>query len=258
MRERDLHAYIPDGKGLEVKKGNETLEAHFGVVVIFGASGAGKTVAASGLGEVLNIPSSNVIKAGQDIRAVGLDRGVEVDRTVDDHTRNLIQNADISSPIIIEARLGGYLATEALAENPKIPVVRILFTASRDTRTNRIWNRRVEQIKATILSPDTTDEKKEAIIDMLANRELTKRFIEEKEIRREERDREIWSGLYPELKDIDLFDPRTTINGTKMWDIIINTSNLNKEETEETLIESLIEAGRVKRINPSKRKISLL
>jgi len=257
MLEQRAGTHITDnGNNKEARRGKEVLKANFGVVVIFGVSGAGKTAAANSLGEALNIPPSSIIKAGQNVRAVGLDRDTDVDRAVDEYSKALIKGADISNPIILEARLGGYLATRVLTKTPNVPVARVLFTASKDIRTNRIWGRRVEEIKMKIKSADTSDEEKEAIIDMLANRELTKKFIEDEESRRDERDRGIWSGLYPELLGIDLFDPKITIAGRKMWDIVINTSNLSKEKTEEVLIAALIRIGWIKTAKPPRRNFA--
>lgn len=132
---------------------------------------------------------------------------------------------------IIEGRLAGYVSSKVINEmtqNGETPpkVIKILIKADFKTRIDRIFQRQV-----------------------LENPNITREEIEQETLKREAYDLEIWYKSHPKLVGKDPFSEEFTDDlGNKVYDLVINTSNMSPEQAAKIVHTELVRRGLVRHI----------
>ena len=205
----------------------------FDVLVFSGYAGTGKTSAADAINEIL--VGTQFIKVGQNMRRENLDFfdvAPEDDIKADEEQDELMRSTINSFPLILESRLGPVLGADIAARmgeaSPRI--VRVLFTADKHVRDMRVWKRDSQN------DPDLTLEQ-----SIAKTEERDAKFVERMQ------------NLYPELlRGQNPFDSGiTAIDGTPVYDLIIDTTFVSQERAPEVFIKSLMERGLVSKLQRS-------
>lgn len=203
---------------------------NFDVVVFSGFAGTGKTFAADLVNEA--IIGTQFVKVGQRMREEYIDLfniPEEKDFDVDEEQERLMRQTSNSFPLILESRLGPVIGADIVAklgqDSPKI--VRVLAVADETVRNRRVWER-----------------------DRQSEPELT---LEESIAQTQRRDAEFvqrMQTLYPRLlRDQHPFDPNiTAIDGTRIYDLIIDTTFVPKDKVGDLFLRNLLERGLLKKI----------
>lgn len=203
---------------------------NFDVLTVSGSSGTGKTTVTGEIARRLDIDT--VVFVGQNFRnkmhgeseqpIIGYaERDIEVDARLDACQVDLIRNARRSKPLIIEGRLAGVIAKEEKSKHKmkggeeEFSLTASLLLWSNDERFTRIARR----------------EK----LDYGTVKQLT--------LERERKDRERWSKLHPQLKESDPFNPKIIFDGFSVYDVVVDTSNMNVDDVIQKSLEGLEEKG---------------
>lgn len=218
------------------------------VMTISGYSGVGKTTVARILKGLLHMRFEKV--GGERFRAwyekttgqkvFGFaDRDPSVDRVLDDYTSSRITQAiKTGTKVIVEARLGGWLAKKAEnvlmsqrkpgEEKPR-QTFRILLRASEGIRFSRIRNREGQTLSFNQVEKQTKE--------------------------REKKDLAIWRKAHPELVNID---PLSEINrdehGEPIYDLIVNTDDLSTMQIADRIYRELQVRGLLMRVSLPQKK----
>ena len=120
-------------------------------ITISGPSGTGKTETGRRLSEALGIPSDNFIKTGDLFRKEMERRGLQVmgfvkreidfDESLDRRQANIMREATVDNPFILEGRLAGVINKELQINGEKLNGVSLLFICDQDERERRLINR---------------------------------------------------------------------------------------------------------------------
>jgi cytidylate kinase len=191
----------------------EIYTPNFACLTISGLSGTGKTEAGILLAHTLGVPDEQFVRTGilfrqQSEKETGKpfmgyqERSLEFDRKIDKRQKELIQNATIAKPIILEGKLAGVIGNEVDSERQNIPnmppVIRILFVAPDKVRLGRVIQRELEK------HPEKSPEE-----------------IRQKTIERDAGDLKHWRELHPSLKDLDPFNP---VKSNGIYNLIVDTT----------------------------------
>lgn len=215
-----------------------THELTVGAITFSGKSGTGKTTVATALLERLEENTGReipFIKVGEQIREeverlsgkplTGYgERDLEFDRQLDAKQIELIKNATLRNPVLVEGRLSGILTDLERRRNPDISAVTILFVGRKDIRAHRIWER---------------EKKRDPSLKLKEVQQYTKE--------RETKDLVRWKKLHPELQDKDPFNPANkNADGKPAYDLIVNANKMSVQEVTDHIFNWLLENGYLK------------
>lgn len=209
---------------------------NFYVATLSGDPGTGTTATAELLSKVLGIKFTErgeIFKRwdrrfGEKTGVIGYaPRDVEVDKAMDRKTETIMRKSnDTRNPLLVESRLGGWIAKRLQDEGKIEAGPRILLTASdeiaakrvqeRESRKNASFNKTTEQVKA----------------DLAERREL---------------DLEQWWKATPKMAGQNPMSPDFTYtNGERVYDIVINTDTLPVGQVVEIIYSQLLTRGYLK------------
>lgn len=231
LHERAFIYYCPkDAGGIpsELPPSKEQWRLHFGGMTVSGKSGTGKTKTVEKLAERLGVNPERNVKTGQLFRKevaneVGfMQRDLAVDRRLDEMQKEFITTADVQNPFILEGRLAGFLASQI---DTSVPVVRVLFTAEKHIREERLHRRHLE-----------TDPS------------LTLGQVKKQSRQRDRKDLEQWRKIHPQLQDKDPFDPNLKDEDNRaIYDIVVSTSYRSVNQVVDYIVEQLETKGVISR-----------
>ncbi len=218
----------------------ERLKEYPYLITISGYSGVGKTKTGEAIAMRLGM---RYFKGGELIRLrhrertkkdiVGpTNRKVREDINLDRELAKLIKRSSYNHPSVIESRLGGLIAKGVIKiededgqiieipQNPGIVTVCII-ASDENTRFKRL-EKRYSAESGSILPFEEI-------------KHLTRE--------REKQDLSLWMEAHPELRELNIqnpFDPELkTLDGKRVYDIVIDTQNLNLQEATEELMRRL-------------------
>lgn len=207
----------------EISPKKETLIPVPDAITISGYSGVGKTTVAHILKRLLHMRFEKV--GGEKFRAwyekttgqkvLGfVDRDPSVDRALDDYTSSRIAQAiKTGRKVIVEARLGGWLAKKTEDKLASQRTFKVLLRASEGVRIFRLRRR-------------INEEQEKAGLPLLSFKQVERRTKD-----RERRDLAIWQIAHPELRNIDpLSEENRDEHGEPIYDLIVNSDNLSVVE----------------------------
>ncbi len=248
----------------ESPKTKEILIPRFGVITISGRSGTGKTAVAEALAEMYSIPHSRNIKTGQLFREISqsgqeiqgfMEREEFIDHEMDIRQRDLIQASSVDTPLILEGRLAGFIASQEKLKDPRIDseVISFLFTAPARIRMRRIFkrylndkNREIEQALLNMSSPDEIEKMYGELREQ--KRTMTAEWIVNMERKRERKDLARWRKIHRQLRGIDPFSPNNRDNkGNRIYNFVIPTGTKTVAQVVETINQLLITNGYVEK-----------
>ena len=240
----------------------EILIPRFGVITISGRSGTGKTAVAEALAQMYSIPPERNIKTGQLFRNISqsgqeiqgfYEREEFIDHEMDKRQRELIQASSPDSPLMLEGRLAGFIASQEKLSNPRLEneVISLLFTAPARVRMKRILKRylndkhlEIEQALLNMASPEEIEKMYGGLREQ--KRTMTTEWITNMERRRERKDLARWRKVHKQLTGIDPFSPNNRDNkGNRIYNFVISTGTKTVDEVVETINEILIANGLV-------------
>lgn len=199
---------------------------NFDVLVISGYAGTGKTTAGEDVDQVMI--GTRFIKVGETVRAENKDIinvAPETDFDIDQRQRQKMIDSQNSLPLIVESNFGSVLGKDVRKRLPEGPdIVTIFLTAGKDVRDERLIRRKKQD-----------------------HPERTREEIIQEEDERERKFASRMKTLYPELlRGQDPVDPNiTTVDGERIYDLVLDTTNLSKEQVGKALLKLLIENGLV-------------
>jgi cytidylate kinase len=232
MQERfDFRSIFKPRERREIVEAEPTLYLpDFDVLTISGYAGTGKTSAADDLNR--RIIGTHFIKVGQKVRAENADiTNVEAakDVNIDLEQERLMLRTLNSSPLILESRFGAVIGADIVRKfKDKGPrIVKVLTIAEESVRHQRLVKR--TQAEDPTLTPD----------------EIVRHEIE--------RDRKFVSrmnALYPYLLEGQHpFDPNLkAANGQKVYDVILDTTDIAKGKVIDELIRTLEQNGYISKL----------
>ena len=242
----------------------EILIPRFGVITISGRSGTGKTAVAEALAQMYSIPPERNIKTGQLFRNISqsgqeiqgfYEREEFIDHEMDKRQRELIQASSPDSPLMLEGRLAGFIASQEKLSNPRLEneVISLLFTAPTRVRMKRILkrylndkNREIEQALLNMASPDEIEKMYGGLREQ--KRTMTTEWITNMERKRERKDLARWRKVHKQLTGIDPFSPNNRDNkGNKIYNFVIPTGTKTVAQVAEAINEILIANGYVEK-----------
>lgn len=151
---------------------------------------------------------------------------VEKELTTDGITRSVLADATFEEPVMVEAQLGGYVGKDTNS-------YRILINAEEMTRAARVKEREDrkvdEEMKDRLLHPENYEGKEEPRKFSLEEwREINKA--------RTKRNLASWKKTYRQLRGKNPFDKDLNFSGKKVYDLSIDSTNLNPEEIVDAII----------------------
>lgn len=222
---------------------------HTGVIIVSGYPGTGKSRTIKMLAEKYRIPSARTIKVGAKFRRQMLavygeqvldfvERTVEEDQLIDEFQLRLFEDANLQAPILLESKLGGFLAYKlkeryiAEGRTPP-PICSILFYGEEEELKRRVWKR--ERKRHPGLTREECDQKTE---------------------RRQQLDTQQWERAHPEYPELRTIDPLSAENRA-IYDMTVDTTNLKPTEVVEEVHSLLVQNGCITEITNQQERPSL-
>lgn len=222
---------------------------HTGVIVVSGYPGTGKSRTIRMLAEKYGIPPPRTIKVGANFRrkmlaAYGeqvldfVERPVEEDQLIDKVQLKLLESANPQFPILLESKLGGFLAYKlkeryiAEGKTPP-PICTILFYGEEEELKRRVWRR--ERKKHPGLTREECDVKTE---------------------RRQQLDGQQWGNAHPEYPELQMIDPLKQGN-RGMYDMALDTTYLKPAQVAEQIHSLLLQHGCIEEVIAEQERPSL-
>ncbi|MEA2676839.1 MAG: CMP/dCMP kinase [Chloroflexota bacterium] len=176
-------------------------------ILISGPSRTGKTTTAELLAARYGIDKVKIGEKFRELTGIDtskfVDRPEELDRQIDEMQSELIRNATVQAPFILEARLAAFLASKERQLKPDLPIVTVLFWAPEHVRMER------QLRKVRREDPNTT---------------VTLEDLRDREREREAGDLKLWRAVHPDLDDKNVFDPALTDErGKPVYDFVVDT-----------------------------------
>lgn len=195
-------------------------------VVISGHPGTGTTTLVEALVKLYNLAPEQRINVGDLFRQnsqekLGRDisgyyqRDLSEDLSIDNMQKNLLSDPNPQVLFILESRLGGFFAQEIRGNT--FPIVTVLLTTDDQVRFKRVFERDKEKY------PNLSFEQYSQQIKQ-----------------RQEKDLKQWQEAYPQMQTNPL-DPANT----SLYDIHIDNTNLDIEQTVKAVNSKLLELGAV-------------
>lgn len=156
-------------------------------------------------------------------------RPVEEDQLIDELQLKLLENAKPQSPILLESKLGGFLAyklKERYAAEGKTspPICTILFYGEEEELKRRVWRR--EKKKHPGLTREECDAKTE---------------------RRQQLDMQQWGNAHPEYPELQVIDPLNP-RSSGIYDMTLDTTNLKPAQVAEQIHSLLLQHGCIEEV----------
>ena len=217
----------------------EVLGPSFDVINICAKAGAGSSTLGENLKtrfeaegyEVLllhggsDLRRESIAKTGEDFTGF-YERPIEKDKEIDTLTaRLLIENLHPGMIVILDSRLGGWVSRKLQDANVQMSakVQNILLTARADIRYGRVYQREISKGKKANYKAVVNDTRL-----------------------RDAGDKKNFQTAYPELKGIDVLNPRNKDeNGNPIYQRVINTSKKTAEQVTEEAYNFITKQGLV-------------
>lgn len=196
-------------------------------ITISGPSGTGKTTVGIEISVRYQLPSSRFVKVGAGLReelGEKLDRPIAKDISVDDLQALMMKEANRENPFVLEGRLSGIIRARIAKEfrekgREMQPIVSVLLICEEKERMRRL-NARDNKGRRT-------------------KRTLEKTKREER--KREKDDIKKWKLAHPDWNLKNPFNPGLKLDGKKVYQITIDTTNKENKTIKEAIYDVILE-----------------